>query len=201
MKNNFHKTKYIEEKNMFGYYTDKRLSDSERKILKCNPDDYNWHMIIHNAIFNQQGLFEIRDDIKIPNDKDGTVVIFEKGNVVYYKTQNHKALSDDIKKIKESCSYLADLFEDHIDAYIAHTGNCKIDRVEECDDINCTLHFKSFCENNGEEILAELENKLINKEPFTITDSVNHILLPFIGDIDQDSFNKKYHHYMEIIES
>ena len=168
---------------MFGYYIDKKFSDKETKILENEPDDYIWYMIINASLFKDSRFFEIRDDIKIPNDKDGRVLIYEKGDIVYSKTIDQKDSDEEIKEIKKSCSYLADLFEDHIDAYIAHTANCKTDMV------------------NGEEIISKLENKIKNNESFNTDDSVDHILLPFIGSDDLKSFNKKYEHYMALFES
>ena len=186
---------------MFGYYIDRKFNDKETKILDSKPDDYIWYMIVNATLFKDTRFFEIRDDIKIPNDNDGRVLIYEKGDVVYSKTLDQKDLDEEIKEIKKSCSYLADLFEDHIDAYIAHTANCKRDMVKECDDINCTIHLKSSDKNNGEEIISKLENKIKNNEKFDTEDSVDHILLPFIGSDDLKSFNKKYSHYMAFFES
>ena len=59
---------------MFGIYSNQRLSENERKILKSNPDDYLWYAIMLNVFFHDDNCFQVREDIEIPQkeDDDGT---------------------------------------------------------------------------------------------------------------------------------
>ena len=52
----------------------------------------------------------------------------------------------------------------------------------------------------GDEIIEKLESKVKNHEEFSIMDSIEHMLLPFIGCENQKNFMKKYTQYMKNVE-
>ena len=69
---------------MFGIYSRQRLSENESKILKSNPDDYNWYYVMLQTLFEDDRFFQVREDIEVPKkeDDDGVVLILEGGDVV-----------------------------------------------------------------------------------------------------------------------
>lgn len=54
---------------MFGIYSRQRLSEKESKILKSNPDDYNWYCVMLQKIFEDDRFFQVREDMKFQKRK------------------------------------------------------------------------------------------------------------------------------------
>lgn len=188
---------------MFGIYSRQRLSEKESKILKSNPDDYNWYCVMLQKIFEDDRFFQVREDIEVPKkeDDDGVVLILEGGDVVYFRTIDGNVNDEVVDSIIGVCSYLVDKFDCRVDAYVICPPNRTFDVGEKNVEVRTKIYFSSIATHNGEEIIERLENKLKNHEEFTISDSIDHMLLPYTGYQDKKAFEEKYQHYMNLIET
>lgn len=186
---------------MFGIYTNKRLSEAECKLLNENPDDYIWYSTYVKTIFRDPRFFQIREDIKLPHDDEGVVLLFEDGDIVYFKTMDKSPTNDDEKSIFEVCSYLESLFKRPIKAYVVCPSDVIIDRdkMKFEGEGDVTVYFGALKNNTGEEIIDRLENKLKNGEEFTVPDSIDHMLLPYTGFKNKEEFDKRFKHYMGLV--
>jgi len=187
---------------MFGNYSNKRLSEAESKILCKNPDDYTWYCVYVSHVFRDQRLFEVREDIELPQDEDddGVVLIFEGGDIVYFKTLDGDVTEDVVKSVMDVCSYLEKKFNRSITAYVVCPFDCEI-KVEDIEgDGQMTFVFSLLRNDDGEEIIDRLESKLKNNEKFTIPDSIDHMLLPYGGFKDKKVFQEKFMRYMNLVE-
>ena len=189
---------------MFGIYSNQRLTERERKILYEHPDDYNWYMVVLSQIFNDPRFFQVREDIKLPQseDDDGVVLIFDDGEVVYFKTIGGEVRKRDVESIIEVCSFLEDQFNQPIVAYVV----CPTEFWDvDIESMDCYCKFKivfsAIKSDDGEEIIEKLEEKLDSNQKFTFEDTVDHILLPFTGYNDKDVFEKKFKHYMNKVNA
>ena len=188
---------------MFGIYSNQRLTENERKILKSNPDDYNWYSVMLRIIFNDTRFFQVREDIEVPKkeDDDGVVLIFEGGDMAYFRTIDGNISDEVVDSIIDVCSYLVDKFDRDVDAYVICPPNRTFDASEKNVELRTKIFFSSLASHNGEEIIEKLENKLKNHEEFTISDSIDHMMLPYTGYRDKKDFDEKYQHYMNLIET
>lgn len=188
---------------MFGIYTNQRLSENERKLLHLNPDDLNWYCVILKTVFRDDRFFQIREDIKLPQDEDddGVVLIFEGGDVVYFKTIIGEVIEEKVESIFKVCKYLEGKFDRPITAYIACSPFRDVDVSLDDDNSHVTMIFGCLPLEDAEEIIDRLQNKLKSREVFTIADSVDHMTLPFCGYKDKEAFDEKFAHYMEMIET
>ena len=186
---------------MFGVYSNKRVSEAERKILCDHPDDYNWYCVYVISIFKDRRFFQVREDIKLPQDKDddGVVLMFEGGDIVYFKTLDGDVTGKVANSILDVCLYLQDSFRRPIKAYVVCPSDAKIKvhNIEGEGDIS--IFFSLLKNDDGEEIIDRLESKLKNNEKFTIPDSIEHMLLPYTGFKNKDDFQKKFKRYMALV--
>ena len=187
---------------MFGIYSNQRLSENERRLLNSNPDDLNWYCVIVQTIFKDRRVFQIRQDIELPQDDDdnGVVLMFEDSDVVYLKSIEREVTQDDFQSITKVCTFLADKFKRPISAYIPCAPFKNLDFDVEKNGREITMFFSCLDVDDGEEIIDRLETKLKNHEEFTINDSIEHMLLPYRGYKDRDVFYEKLHHYRQLIE-
>lgn len=187
---------------MFGIYSNQRLSENERRLLNLNPDDLNWYYVIVQTIFKDRRVFQIREDIELPQDDDdnGVVLMFEDSDVVYLKSIEGEVTQDDFQSITEVCTFLADEFKRPVSAYIPCAPFKDLDFDVEKNGREITMFFSCLDVDDGEEIIERLENKLKNHEEFTIPDSIEHMLLPYRGYKDRDVFHEKLRHYRQLIE-
>ncbi len=187
---------------MFGIYSNQRLSENERRLLNSNPDDLNWYCVIVQTIFKDRRVFQIRQDIELPQDDDdnGVVLMFEDSDVVYLKSIEREVTQDDFQSITKVCTFLADKFKRPISAYIPCAPFKNLDFDVEKNGREITMFFSCLDVDDGEEIIDRLETKLKNHEEFTIHDSIEHMLLPYRGYKDRDVFYEKLHHYRQLIE-
>lgn len=188
---------------MFGVYTNQRLSENERKLLHLNPDDLNWYCVILKSVFRDERFFQIREDIDLPQDEDddGVVLIFEGGEVVYFKTIIGEITEEKVQSIFKVCKYLEDKFNRPITAYIPCSPFTEVDVSLEDENYHVTMIFGYIPSDDAEEIIDRLQNKLKSKEIFTVGDSIDHMILPFWGYKDKEVFDEKYARYMEMIET
>ena len=186
---------------MFGIYSDKRISKQESKILYENPDDYNWYMAYVSTIFKDSRFFQVREDIELPQDEDdnGVVLMFEGGDVVYFKTLDGDVTDDEVKSIVKVCKFLEDTFKRPINAYVVFPPDAELVANKFEYEGELTMYFSSLRNDNGEEIVERLESKLKNNEKFTVGDSVDHMLLPYTGFKDKSIFEKKFESYMKLV--
>ena len=113
---------------MFGVYLNKRLTENEQEILNSHPDDYNWYCVIVQCIFKDYRFFQVRDDIELPQEDDnGSVLIFEGGDVVYLKSIDGEVTAEEVESISEVCEFLYEKFNRPIKAYIPCAPFKKID--------------------------------------------------------------------------
>lgn len=104
---------------MFGIYSNKRLTDNERKILDMHPDDYNWYCVVMRVAFNDERFFQVREDIEVPEaDDDGVILMFQGGDVIYFRTVNEDIGDEEYESIMKICSFLKDKFNRQIDVYL-----------------------------------------------------------------------------------
>ena len=187
---------------MFGIYSNHRLSENEMKILKSDPDDYNWYFIILQIFFKDHGFFQIREDIEIPQkeDEDG-VLLMSEGKIIYFKTIDYDITNEVVNSILEVCTNLENLFNRPITSYVLYPPDFDVlfDR-EKIDPGNTVIIFSSGRSQEGEKIIDRLEVKLKNHDEFTISDSINHMVLPYVGFKNREVFDKKYENYMKLIE-
>lgn len=188
---------------MLGIYANKRLSEAETKLLNQNPDDYIWYSAYVQTVFRDPRFFQIREDIKLPqnDDDDSVVLLFEDGDIVYFKTMDKSPTNDDEKAIFEVCLYLEDLFKRPIKAYVVCPSDVMIDmsQTKFVGKGDVAIYYGVLKNNTGEEIIERLENKLKNGEKFTINDSIDHMLLPYSGFKNKEEFNKRFEHYMRLV--
>ena len=185
---------------MFGYYTNIQLNENERKILKSAPDDYEWYMAMIKGVFNDERMFEVREDIKVPDDGDGVVIIFERGCITYFKTIRGTVTVKELEKVSDACSYLEKEFKSDINSYVLCTPQ-EVDYIQDMDNTKHSITISQIRDPHGEETIEKLENKLINNIPYTYEDSINHFMLPFLGWPDTDSYREKYEQYMKLVNS
>lgn len=187
---------------MFGIYSNQRLSENERKILDMHPDDYNWYCVILGAAFKEDRFFQVREDIEIPQaqDDDGVVLMFEGGDVVYFKTEKENISDEKYQSIINVCSFLKNKFGLSIDAYVLCSHNVELSLNHKKGESGIRIFFSSFASDDGEEIIERLEAKLDNNEQFTTKDSIDHMILPFSGYKDRDEFQEKFKRYMEKVD-
>lgn len=187
---------------MFGVYSNQRLSENERKLLNSNPDDLNWYCVIARTIFKDSRFFQVRQDMELPQKEDdnGVVLIFEGGDVVYLKSIEGEVTQEEFDSITEVCTFLADKFERPIKSYVPCSPFKSLDFDVEKNGRKITIFFSFINSDDGEKIIDKLENKLKNHKEFSIQDSIDHMLLPYIGYKDKDIFYEKLHHYRKLIE-
>ena len=187
---------------MFGVYLNKRLTENEQEILNSHPDDYNWYCVIVQCIFKDYRFFQVRDDIELPQEDDnGSVLIFEGGDVVYLKSIDGEVTAEEVESISEVCEFLYEKFNRPIKAYIPCAPFKKIDINLEKNGKEITLFFSYIKVETGEKTIERLENKLKNHEEFTILDSIDHMLLPYTGYANEKEFYEKFRHYKELVET
>ena len=188
---------------MFGIYSNQRLTENERKLLYEHPDDYNWYMVVLRKIFKDPRFFQVREDIKLPqNDDDGVVLIFDDGEVVYFRTIEGEVDKKDVDSIIEACSFLEDIFNQPIVAYVVCPPEFwYVDIDSDGCDCEFKIVFSAIKSDDGEEIIEKLEKKLDSNQKFTFQDTVDHILLPFTGYKNKELFYKKFHKYMDKVNA
>ena len=186
---------------MFGIYSNQRISEAESKILKSNPDDYNWYCMYVGTLFKDKRFFQVREDIELPQSEDdkGVVLMFQGGDIVYFKTLDSDVTDEEVKSIYEVCSYMQNLFNHPIDAYVAFPPDATVEFENIVGKGEITIYFSTLQCDDGEEIIERLETKLKNHEEFSIADSVDHMLLPYIGFKDRKVFDEKYDEYMNLV--
>ena len=186
---------------MFGIYSNKRISEAESKILKSNPDDYNWYCVYVNSIFNDDRFFQVREDIELPNNEDdeGVVLMFQGGDIVYFKTLKGDVTEEVLHSVYEVCSYLYNMFHSMIMAYIVFPPDCEVKARKIEGDSSVIMFFSAMQNDNGEETIDKLEKKLKNREEFTYLDSIDHMLLPYFGFKDKQVFQEKFENYMDFV--
>ena len=187
---------------MFGKYSNQRVSKEESKILKDNPDDYNWYCIYMRTLFKDDRFFQIRQDIELPQDEDddGVVLMVQGGDIIYFKTIDCDVTNDEVQSVYEVCSHLQKTFNHPITAYVVFPpdGEITADSVDGKGEI--TIIFSTLKSDDGEEIIDRLESKLKSHEEFTIPDSISHMLLPYNGFKDRKVFDEKYENYMALVK-
>ena len=189
---------------MLGIYSNKRLTVNERAILHLNPDDYEWYMVVLGQVFKDHRFFQIREDIELPqkDDVDGVVLMLEGGDPVYFRTLNEDLTEEDTRSIYDVCSFLEEKFDRSVDAYILCKPDCQVSVSKSG---NCKgrirMFFNFICTGDGEEILERLSAKIKNGEKFTVEDSFDHILLPYVGYKNKEDFEEMYRRYMDCINS
>ena len=187
---------------MFGVYLNKRLTKKEQELLNSHPDDYNWYCIISRCIFKDSRWFQVRDDIELPQEDDnGSVLIYEGGDIVYVKSIDGEITDDEVESISKACEFLYDKFNRPIKGYIPCAPFKDINVDVERNGKDITLFFSYINVNDGEKIIERLENKLKNHEKFSISDSIDHMLLPYTGYANKEDFYEKLHHYNELVET
>ena len=187
---------------MFGKYSNQRVSETESKLLCKEPDDFNWYAVYLTAIFKDSRNFEVREDIRLPqsdDDDNGVVLIFEDREVVYFKTLDRDVTEEEVISILEVCNYLEGLFNSPIKAYVVCRPDVKRDVGDVEGEGDVTIIFSFLMEDDGEKIIEKLEAKLKSKEEFTISDSIDHMLLPYTGFKDKKIFQEKFKRYMQIV--
>ena len=186
---------------MFGVYSDKRLSKKEQEILNSNPDDYNWYCVIVQGIFKDRRFFQVRDDIELSQDDKGSVLVFEGGDIVYIRPIDGEVTTQEVDSISQSCTFLYEKFNRPIKAYIPCAPFEYMDVNLEKNGTEITMFFSFIGVKEGEEIIERLENKLKNHEKFTVPDSIDHMLLPYIGYANKEEFYDKFNRYKELVEA
>ncbi len=187
---------------MFGIYSNQRLTENERKILDRHPDDYNWYCVILGAAFKEDRFFQVREDIEIPQaqDDDGVILMFEGGDVVYFKTEKEDISDEKYQSIINVCSFLKNKFGSSIDAYVLCSHNVEWNLQQKKGGSGIRIVFSSFASDDGEEIIERLEAKLDRNEQFTTKDSIDHMILPFSGYNNREEFQKKFKRYMKKVD-
>lgn len=187
---------------MFGVYSNQRLTENERKILDGNPDDYNWYCVVLNAAFKDDRFFQIREDIELPQEENdnGVVLMFEQGDVVYFKTVDGDVGDEEFSSIIEVCTFLEEKFKRRIDVYVLCPSGTKFCVEPQNSKINARIFFTSIVTDNGEEIIERLEAKLDSHEYFNISDSIDHMLLPYLGYKNKEKFRQKLQEYMKKVD-
>ena len=187
---------------MFGIYSNKRISKAESKILKNNPDDYNWYCMYAGIIFNDKRFFQVREDIELPQgeDDDGVLLMFQGGDIVYFKTIDGDVTDEEVKSVYKVCSYLDETFNQPIYAYVVFPADCEITAEKIVCNEEITIICSSLRNDDGEEIIERLENKLKNHEEFGYSDSIDHMLLPYMGFKDKNVFQEKLKNYMALVK-
>lgn len=104
------------------------------------------------------------------------------------------------EKVSKVCSFIENTFNCPFKVYVACRTNFCINHDEDFG-ISSNVYFARIYAAVAEKIVDELESKLVANEEFTISDSINHILLPFLSYKDKDVFEEKYAHYMDLINS
>lgn len=187
---------------MFGRYSNQRISEAESKILWKNPDDYNWYTVYVRTVFKDSRLFEVRQDLDLPqsDDDNGVVLMFEGGDPVYFKTLDGDVTEEEVASIIEVCSHLESTFNRPISAYVVcpPDAQIKVERIEGEGDV--TIFFSLMPEAEGEKTVERLEAKLKSGEEFTVSDSIDHMLLSYMGFKDKKTFHEKLKRYMALIE-
>jgi hypothetical protein len=185
---------------MFGVYSNRRLSEAERKLLCNEPDDSIWYSMIMTNLFRESRFFHIREDIELPQseDDDGVVLIYQGGDVVYFKTLDGNITKEVHQSVFEVCSYLEEMFDRPITAYVALQYDAELESADiECEG-DITILYAALRNDDGEEIVERLHGKLKNHEDFTIQDSIDHMILPFSGYKDKKVFKEKFNEYMNL---
>lgn len=188
---------------MFGVYSNQRLSENEQKLLKSNPDDLIWYWVISQSLFRDFRFFQIRQDIELPQKEDdnGVVLIYEGGDVVYFKSIDGEVTEEEVESISRVCKFLEVKFNRPITSYVACPAFKEINVDLEEDGTHIAIGFSCLLDADGEEVIDRLENKLKNNEEFTFRDSIDHMTLPFMGYKDKEAFDEKFAHYMEMVET
>ena len=185
---------------MLGYYENRNLTENERKILNSEPDDYTWHVVVLMKMFGDSRSFQMRDDIELPDNGEGRLLIFEKGDIVYFKTLYREFNKKEVDKIYDVCVFLEDLFKSEITSYLVCQPQ-EIDFDMELDyEKDYDIVIGQLPKDNKENVIDRLKYKLENNIPFTINDSIAHIILPFTTWKDEE-FDKNYAEYMKLIEA
>ena len=187
---------------MYGCYSNIRLNENERKILKDEPDDYIWYKCVLSKVFQDNNNFEVRQDIEIPQDEDddGVLLMVDDGSLIYFKTLEGNFDNIQAEKVSKVCSFIENTFNCPFKVYVACRTNFCINHDDDFG-ISSNVYFARIYAAVAEKIVDELESKLVANEEFTISDSINHILLPFLSYKDKDVFEEKYAHYMDLINS
>lgn len=186
---------------MFGIYSNQRLTDNERKILDMHPDDYNWYCVVMRVAFNDERFFQVREDIEVPEaDDDGVILMFQGGDVIYFRTVNEDIGDEEYESIMKVCSFLKDKFNRQIDVYLLCPPDIGLCVSHKTGVSGVRIFFSSFASDDGEEIIERLEAKLDNDKEFTTSDSIDHMLLPYSGYKDKDDFQEKFQRYMKKID-
>ena len=142
----------------------------------------------------------MRDDIELPDNGEGRLLIFEKGDIVYFKTLYREFNKKEVDKIYDVCVFLEDLFKSEITSYLVCQPQ-EIDFDMELDyEKDYDIVIGQLPKDNEENVIDRLKYKLENNIPFTINDSIAHIILPFTTWKDEE-FDKNYAEYMKLIEA
>ena len=171
---------------------------NRKEILSGSDDDLIFYRIAMVFIFNVFTLFEIRDDIKLPQQKDdgGVVLSFDDGRIAYFKIQEKKLNDEDFESLLNVLYFLKDKFGCSIDSYLLCFPDVEFDQFNGFDNGEISFNFSSLKDYDGDAIVEMLENKRKNKIKFTLLDHVCHFLLPFMGYKDKNEFLSKFHNYM-----
>ena len=188
---------------MFGCFSNIRLSEQERKILKDEPDDAIWYSMVLGNLFKDNRRFQIREDIEVPKkeDDDGVLLMMEDGSIVYFRTSDGVFDNGEYNYMIGVCSWIVNKFHRPLNVYMACDSRPQMSFDSKNEGVVAKIVLSRFITGDNEKIIDRLVHKLENNEEFDYGDSVDHMLLPFGGYKNKSVFDKKYAHYMDLINS
>ena len=188
---------------MFGCYSNNRLSEQEKKILKEEPDDAIWYSTLLRCLFKDNRSFQIREDIKVPkkDDDDGVLLMMEDGTIVYFRTSHGIFDNEEYNYLIGICSWIVNKFHCPLNVYMACDSEPEISFDAGDEGVDAKIVLSRFFTGKNEKTLDRLIHKLENKEEYDYNDSVDHMLLPYGGYKNKEIFDKKYAYYMDLFNS
>ncbi len=174
-----------------------------KNILYGGSDDTIFYKVVLSFVFNDFESFEVRKDIKIPNNEssDGVVIAFNDGRIIYFKTQSNPLTDEEFESILKVCYFLQDRFGGEIDAYILCYPKVEFRMYTGIKRDGISIVLNTLRHYDGDAVVEMLENKLKNNEQFTFQDYVCHILLPYFGYKNLDEFLLRFQHYLIMFDN
>ena len=161
-----------------------------------------YYEIMMVIFFNIYSPFEIDRDVEFPK-KDKLVGVVLRfiggGGATYFKLQKSMPSEEEVKEVNDVCQFLKESFGDYVVARILcqphiNIGNIDISVFEDID-----VSYVSLRQNDGDKILEMLCEKLKNKEPFTFSDNILRLMLPFLNRKNKGKFKSKYSKFISLL--
>lgn len=161
-----------------------------------------FYMTLLQVVFND--FRNINDDnlINIPKDiysENDVLLKTQDDDLIYLRIQENDDV-DELRLILKFCCNLKDKYSCNVDLNVLCKPEVNVGLFKNLSSKEINLEIVNCNYLDGDNMLDILNDKLVNKEPFTSFDMLSTILLPFMGSYDANTFQLSVHKFLLNLE-